>query len=134
MDAYVDDAAVFSRDYLEVMFSQIIVALEMTPLDDAVFYEVPVDPKVLARVKKTGKFEDEGGYSMLQVISTSHLSIHTWPLQCFFSFDAFSCKDFDPEIAENILKHYLAVVTHNTTIVKRRKPSEGQQNTRIFEV
>lgn len=134
MDGYVDDSAVFNQGYLEVMFSRIITALEMQPLDEARFYEVPVDPKVLERVKRTGKFEDEGGCSMLQVITTSHISIHTWPLQRFFSLDAFSCQDFNSELAQDIVTQYLAVIDHNTTVVKRRRPAPGQQVTRIFEV
>jgi S-adenosylmethionine decarboxylase len=90
-------------------------------------YEVPCDPEVLERVKKTGKFEDEGGITSIQVISTSHLSLHAWPLQNFFSLDAFSCKDFDAELALSIIRETLAVTEEETVILKRHKPVRGSR-------
>ena len=80
MDAYVKDPSVFTRVNLERLFAQLITALEMKPLDKILVYEVPEDPEVLERVKRTGIFEDEGGISTLQVISTSHLSLSTGPV------------------------------------------------------
>ena len=90
MDAYVSDADVFTKERIERLFTRLVEALDMKPLDKAQTYEVPVDPEILARVMQTGNFEDEGGITSVQVISTSHMSLHAWPLQKFFSLDVFS--------------------------------------------
>jgi S-adenosylmethionine decarboxylase len=122
MDAYVADPAVFTREKLESLFGRLVQALEMTPLDKAHVYEVPFDPEVLERVRRTGKFEDEGGISSFQVISTSHMSLHAWPLQSFMSLDAFSCKNFDADLALSIIRETLGVESENTTVISRKKP------------
>lgn len=122
MDAYVADASVFTREKLESLFTKLVAALDMKPLDKAAVYEVEVDPQVYERVQKTGKFEDEGGITSFQVISTSHMSLHAWPLQSFFSLDAFSCKDFDSNLALSIIRESLGVTDENTTVLARRKP------------
>lgn len=85
-------------------------------------FEVDVDPEVLERMKLTGKFEDECGITGFAVISTSHMSIHCWPLQKFFSLDAFSCKNFDVGIAITLIQDLLDVISHETKILPRFKP------------
>ncbi len=126
MDAVVVDPAVFTRERLTFLFEKVVAALGMKPLDKVQVYEVPVDPAVLERVRRTGTFEDEGGISTIQVISTSHLSLHAWPLQSFFSLDAFSCKDFNAELALSIIRETLGVKSESTTVLRRRKPSDKQ--------
>lgn len=122
MDAYVHDPAVFTREKLETLFSKLISALEMKALDKAVFYEVEVDPAVVERVKQTGVFEDSGGITGFQVISTSHLSLHAWPLEQFFSLDAFSCKNFNSGLALSIIRETLGVSADETKVISRWKP------------
>jgi S-adenosylmethionine/arginine decarboxylase-like enzyme len=136
MDARVSDPSVFTREKLTQMFENVVKALDMKPLDDVQVYEVPVDPDVLERVKLTGQFEDEGGISTIQVISTSHLSLHAWPLQRYFALDAFSCKEYDAEKALSIVRKMLGVVSENTVVIKRRKPHEASQdrNVKLYEV
>ncbi len=133
MDAYVSDPAVFTRENLETLFAKLITALEMKPLDKAMIYEVPVDEAVLERVRRTGNFEDEGGISALQVISTSHISVHSWPLQSFMSLDAFSCKEFNEDLAISIIKESLGVVNDHTIVLRRKKPGK-QRRTYHFGV
>ena len=48
-------------------------------------------------------FEDEGGVTGVCVLSTSHCSIHTWPLRQFFVMDVYSCCDFEPALVEQHL-------------------------------
>jgi len=130
MDARVADSAVFTREHLTHLFLRITQALKMQPLDKIQVYEVPVNPDILDRVRATGVFEDEGGISTLLAITTSHLSLHAWPLQNFFSLDTFSCKDFDAELALKIVRESLGIISENTLIVKRRKP-EALSSTRL---
>lgn len=122
MDAYVRDPAVFTRESIGGLFGKLTEALGMSALDKPMIYEVPVDPSVLERVRETGNFEDEGGITGVQVISTSHLSIHAWPLQRFLSLDAFSCKDFDSDLALGIIREALGVVSDSTHVLARFKP------------
>jgi len=122
VDGEVADPNVFTRERIEGLFSQIISALNMKALDKPHVYEVPVDPEVLRRVELTGNFEDEGGITAVVVISTSHITCHCWPLQKFFSMDAFSCKDFNTELALSIVREMFGVTKANITTVQRRKP------------
>jgi hypothetical protein len=128
MDARVADPAVFTPECLICLFREVVEALDMKPLDDVRVYEVPVNPEILERAKRTGDFEDEGGTSAIQVISTSHLSCHAWPLQRYFALDAFSCKSYDAERALGVIRKTLGVTAENTLIVKRRKPQEGGES------
>jgi S-adenosylmethionine/arginine decarboxylase-like enzyme len=122
VDGYVEDPSVFTRETIEALLAQIVSALDMKALDLPHVYEVPVDPEVLRRVQETGKFEDEGGITAVCVISTSHLSIHCWPLQRFFSLDAFSCKNFNADLAYSIIREMLRVEKSNVTVIQRRRP------------
>lgn len=128
MDARVADPSVFTRERLIDLFHKVVAALDMKPLDHVQVYEVPVDPSILERVKRTGNFEDEGGITTIQVISTSHLSLHAWPLQKFFSLDAFSCKDFNADLALSIIRETVGVTADKTVIIRRKKPSEGSKS------
>ena len=124
MDARVKDSSIFTCVLLMDLFGKVVKALDMKPLDKVQVYEVPVDPVILERCRRTGVFEDEGGISTIQVISTSHLSLHAWPLQNFFSLDAFSCKDFNAELALSIIRESLGVTSESTLVIRRKKPSE----------
>jgi len=135
MDSRVEDPRVFEAKNLVSLFHQIVEALGMKPLDKVQIYEVPVDPEILERVKRTGVFEDEGGISTIQVISTSHITLHAWPLQNYFAMDAFSCKDFDADRALGIIRDVLKVTAENTLVVRRRKPTSlGTKNVQYYDV
>jgi S-adenosylmethionine/arginine decarboxylase-like enzyme len=135
MDARVADSSVFTQERLIELFGKVVVALDMKPLDKVQVYEVPVNPAILERVQRTGNFEDEGGISTIQVISTSHLSLHAWPLQKFFSLDAFSCKDFNAELALSLIRETLRVTSEKTLVIRRKKPGmEPSRDVQYVEV
>ena len=48
-----------------------------------------------------------GGYSLMGIISESHISIHTFPEKNYFSFDLYSCKAFDTQLLINIFEQEL---------------------------
>jgi S-adenosylmethionine decarboxylase len=124
IDAYVKDSVVFMEGTLKVLFTELVNALGMTILFGPHFIEVPIDPEVLKKAQETGIFHDEGGITGFCIINTSHVSIHTWPLQKFFSMDVFSCSDFNPEIAVKIIKKHLGVDKNriNINVLQREKP------------
>ena len=47
--------------------------------------------------------KEEYGYSSFVMIAESHLSMHTFPELGYFSFDCYSCKDFDSSLVISIL-------------------------------
>ena len=84
---------------VEKMLIDLIDILGMRMLDRAHMYEVETE------IAKLGvePFEDEGGVTGVCVLSTSHCSIHTWPLRPFFVMDVYSCRDFDALEVERFL-------------------------------
>ena len=52
-------------------------------------------------------FADEGGFSILGLISTSHIALHVWPARRYFMFDLVSCRAFD----------LAAIITHLNAIL-----------------
>ena len=56
---------------------------------------------------------DLSGVSGITVWFESHAALHTWTEQHFISFDAYSCKDFDTEIAIDCLCSYFDILSYN---------------------
>ena len=84
---------------VESMLVDLVDVLGMRILGEPHMYEVKTE------IEKLGKepFEDEGGVTGVAVLSTSHCSIHTWPLRPFFVMDVYSCRDFDTTEVERFL-------------------------------
>lgn len=61
----------------------------------------PMSVMVNPEASNIGLDTDDGGMSVQCMISTSHIAIHTWPLQNRFRLVVDSCKDFK---AETVLK------------------------------
>jgi len=85
----------------------------MRLLDKPHMYEVETE------IAKLGvePFEDEGGVTGICVLSTSHCSIHTWPLRPFFVMDVYSCRDFDPAVVESHIQAKLGAYDIQVTDV-----------------
>lgn len=98
---------------VEAMLRSLIDILGMRILDKPHMYEVETE------IAKLGvePFEDEGGVTGVCVLSTSHCSIHTWPLRPFFVMDVYSCRDFDGEQVERHLKAALGAYDLQVTDV-----------------
>lgn len=98
---------------VEKMLVDLIDVLGMRILDKAHMYEVETE------ISKLGvePFEDEGGVTGVCVLSTSHCSIHTWPLRPFFVMDVYSCRDFDSESVEKLLSERLGAYDLQVTDV-----------------
>lgn len=86
--------------------------LDLVGLVGAQVLDAPRLHKIEFDVAKLETEEDEGGVVGMVVLTTSHISIHTWPLRQRFSVDMFSCKRFDRESVERFL--------HDRLNVKRR--------------
>lgn len=88
---------------VETTLREMVELLGMRLLGAPHLYEVETE------IAKLGvePFEDEGGVTGICVLSTSHCSIHTWPLRPFFVMDVYSCRDFDPALVEQHLAQSL---------------------------
>ncbi len=98
---------------VESMLRSLIDILGMRILDKPHMYEVETE------IAKLGvePFEDEGGVTGVCVLSTSHCSIHTWPLRPFFVMDVYSCRDFDARKVESHLVDLLGAYDLQVTDV-----------------
>lgn len=82
---------------VELFLVDLVRQLGMRQLGQAHIYDVVQD------IEKLGvePFEDEGGVTGFIVLSTSHCSIHTWPLRArdrtreMFVLDVYSCRYFE---------------------------------------
>jgi S-adenosylmethionine/arginine decarboxylase-like enzyme len=86
---------------VESTLRELIDILGMRLLGEPHLYEVETE------IAKLGvePFEDEGGVTGVCVLSTSHCTIHTWPLRPFFVMDVYSCRDFEPsDVEQHIAK------------------------------
>lgn len=118
LDGYVRDPSVFNALALKNAFEKLAEELEMQIIMGPDFLEVELDPTKL----QSETFQDEGGITGMCVISTSHMSIHCWPIRKCFSMDVFSCKDFDADKAKNIIWDLLGVDEGNVITVNRYFP------------
>lgn len=98
---------------VRTMLEQLVDTLGMRMLDVAHMYEVETE------ISKLGvePFEDEGGVTGVCVLSTSHCSIHTWPLRPFFVMDVYSCRDFDTRAVEREVMNKLGAYDLQVTDV-----------------
>lgn len=122
LDGAVKDPAVFTAEKLTALFQELAKALDMQIILGPNFVEVPVDPQILKQSRKTGDFLDEGGLSGTCVVSTSHMSLHAWPLRKVFSCDVYSCKDFDHMKALAIINEVLGTTRTNISVLHRVMP------------
>lgn len=90
-------------DHINDFFIDLVKILNMEILDGPRLTQVPYAEENLYND------HDDGGVSGVCLITTSHLSIHTWPLRNKFSLDAYSCKEFDCEKALDFIKDRFGV-------------------------
>ena len=62
------------------------------------------------------------GVTGIVVITTSHLSCHTWPERHYLSFDCYSCNDFDHEEIIAEVKRRFEPKTVKLSIIPRELP------------
>ena len=68
---------------------------------------------------KNNKDNQIGGYSVFGIISESHISMHTFPEDNYFSFDLYSCKKFNSNFLIDLLYTELGDCQLNYHIIKR---------------
>jgi len=79
----------YDVEFLQKVMLELVDELNMEVLVGPRFHRVEFQPENLETDA------DEGGVTGMVVITTSHISIHTWPLRERFSLDVYSCRKFD---------------------------------------
>ena len=100
------------RAFLDMFLCDLVALLKMNVLGGPHMYEVLCDPLG----------DDDGGLTGAVVLSTSHLSIHTWPLRKCFSLDVFSCKEFEEEVVQALARERFGVVSRASHWIVRNWP------------
>lgn len=118
IDGYVRDGVVLNPETLCTLFDRLVEVLKMQYLQRPIAMRVPLEPDKL----ETG--EDEGGWSVICQITTSHISLHGWPLRGAFMMDIFSCCDFDPSLAERVVRETLGVTEYHSQVILRGDPRQ----------
>jgi S-adenosylmethionine/arginine decarboxylase-like enzyme len=83
--------------------------LDMHPISDVKLYRVPICPST--------EYENDGGMTAVLPITTSHITIHTWPVLGRARVIIDSCKPFDAREASLFLS-----ARFRAMIVQREMP------------
>ena len=62
---------------------------------------------------------EDAGISGICIWLESHAAIHTWTRESFFSFDAYSCKEFDVKKALDFLLPHFDIQAYNGLSILR---------------
>ncbi len=62
---------------------------------------------------------DRGGITAIMLIAESHISIHTFPHDGFFTADVYSCKPFDVEKALGLFRGYFKGKDEKMQVARR---------------
>lgn len=116
VDAYVKDASSLGEENMFQLFDGLVEELNMAYLRRPVRVDVPLEPSKLSNT------EDEGGSSYYCLITTSHISAHTWELRRAIMFDVFSCRPFNASRALVLLDKYLNFSHYRKVVVDRIDP------------
>jgi len=116
IDGYVEDASSLEPERLVALFDVLVEVLEMEYLQRPQAIQVPLDEG------KLDSEEDEGGWSVICQITTSHISLHGWPMRKAFMMDIFSCKPFDTDDAKQVVYAWLGVWQASVQVIERLGP------------
>jgi len=93
------------HNLLETMVNELIKAVGMRPLGDALIVDVPLE---IAKLDSE-IFEDEGGISIIRMLSTSHIALHAWPLREEIHIELYSCREYAQEDFLRAIAKYLPI-------------------------
>ena len=118
VDALVGDPELIeSADIIRDTLLRLVRLLDMRILDGPRITAVDLDSTLME------SDSDEGGITGYCLITTSHISIHTWPLRQRLCLDIFSCKKFDKDAALAEIRGSLGVRDDSVTWTERCWPS-----------
>jgi S-adenosylmethionine decarboxylase len=102
IDACKVNGFIDNQEKWQIIFDRIIDATYTNKIGDSVFYKFPVQ-----------------GLTGFQILSESHISVHTYPEFSSYHLDVFSCKWFDYNRILNILTDVWGVHEFKYTLITR---------------
>lgn len=118
-DAVVDPDHAAKLNDLEALRGLLLDLVEMLGME---IVDGPRLHKIELDRRKLETEDDDGGVTGTVVISTSHISVHTWPLRERLSFDVFSCREFDAQGVDEFLRERLNVKKRVSRWIVRNWP------------
>ena len=79
------------------------------------------------REKLRERKNESYGYSTFAMIAESHLTIHTFPELKYFSFDCYSCKNFDTDKVMTVISEFFDVTSAAVQVAPRRVPNAVEE-------
>jgi len=113
LDLHECDTSTFTRESIEEYFIQLCVKIDMTRCDLHFWDDFGLPPEqcqTLPHLK---------GTSAIQFIKTSNITIHTLDIMKRVYLNIFSCKDFDPAVAEGFSLEWFGGKTINKVTIDR---------------
>lgn len=104
-----------NMDYLRTVMLDLVEVLDMTVLIGPQLSPVRLD------LDAEPDPETEGITGVV-LVTSSHIAIHTWPLRNRFSLCVFSSKEFDKDVAEDLIKDRLHVTRRSAHWIHRIWP------------
>ena len=99
---------------------ELVHLVGMKPLTEPQFVAVPLDEG------QADSTDDCGGVTGFIILSTSHISVHTWPLHRRVSLDLYSCHTFDPDLVLEFLRLRLGLCGANIVELDRTPPADPE--------
>ena len=122
IDAWTQESKLINDPQLVgAMLNELVELVGMQILRPAEIVAVPLDPSVASGA-------DDGGVTGTVLLTTSHASIHTWPLRGHVSFDLFSCKDFNVKQVIDFLWKKFGLTGGSIRNVRRQHEPKNQHS------
>jgi S-adenosylmethionine decarboxylase len=117
----------FANDEIAAFCDDIEVELQAKARELSATASEPVDlsltPVRVMREFLRRRQMEESGVTGVSIWAESHAAIHTWDEDNYFAFDAFSCRDFEPQDALRLLLTHFDVETLNCVNLLRYQRS-----------
>ena len=122
IDAWTQESKLINDPQLVgAMLNELVELVGMQILRPAEIVAVPLDPSAASGA-------DDGGVTGTVLLTTSHASIHTWPLRGHVSFDLFSCKDFNVKQVIDFLWKKFGLTGGSIRNVRRQHDPKNQHS------
>jgi len=117
----------FANDELEEFCDQVETELQAKATElGRESVDLELTPVRIMRENLRKRQMEDSGVTGISIWAESHAAIHTWDEDNYFSFDAFSCKEFDPGDAIRLLLNTFDIETMHCISIMRyqRAPSK----------
>ena len=117
----------FANDELEEFCDQVETELKAKATElGRESVDLELTPVKIMRENLRKRQMEDSGVTGISIWAESHCAIHTWDEDNYFSFDAFSCKEFDPADAIRLLLNTFDIETMHCISIMRyqRAPSK----------